>query len=85
MNIYHLNNYGASYGDIEHAVVLAPSEDVARTIYPRTKQDGSLHIYPDWPRDYEWVEPKEITVTLIGTSLPGDEEIGVKFFSFIPG
>ena len=80
MNIYLLKqDIVDGYETFDSAVVVAESEDDARTIHPRS--NGWVFRYGDW---VEFKDIDKIKVTLIGVADP-DQERGVILASFNAG
>lgn len=60
-----------NYDTYDSAVVIARSEEEAKTIHP----DGSrwdVTRWAGWRSDSSWCNPEDVTVQLIGTSSSGE-------------
>jgi hypothetical protein len=71
MNLYLISqNVNYSYDTYDSAVVQAESEEEARKIYP-----GSKNGLADDCLTYDWANPKNVKVELIGSAAPGIKDI----------
>jgi len=71
------------YDTYDSAVVIAGSEEEARTIHPDGSRWGTTG-WSGWMADGSWCNPEDVTVQLIGTALPGSP-CGVVVKSFNAG
>jgi hypothetical protein len=93
MQIYHLKGTAQGYDTYSDCVVIAASEADARLMHPNgyewpaqamTADTSDYLDYSDWS---DWAEhgPKTVTVEVIGTTLPWDNEARVVCASFHAG
>ena len=72
MYIYLIKqNVNCDYDTYDSAVVIAASEEEARTIHP----DGQRWIDNKWNGWWglqSWCKPEDVEVKLIGTAMPGE-------------
>lgn len=79
MNIYHvIRNSDLNYDEYSDFVTIQENEEAARTAQP---EDNKYEPNNSWS---SWVEPKDVTVVLIGTALP-DAKAGCICSSFHAG
>jgi hypothetical protein len=80
MNIYLLTQtQNTGYDTYDSVVVIAPSEEEAKTIHPEGQQQ--------WGNDYisSWCQsPSDVTAKLVGTALPNASQ-GIILSSFNAG
>ena len=71
MNLYLISqDVNNNYDTYDSAVVQAKSEEEARKIYPGRKNG----LLPDYIT-YDWANPKNVKVQIIGSAAPGIEDV----------
>lgn len=89
MYLYRLTlNTSIGYDMYDSAVVIASSEEEARTFHPdneaRWDQEKERWLNGYYSSDDTWGKPDQVSVELIGTALPGSPS-GVVVSSFNAG